>query len=175
MLTDDTRATGRQLMHTARGRTIAVSRFSPQVLPDTGRVILGTACEPHDTRPRPSSARKRRRAARDRGLNPTRTRSALEPRETDMTTNSTTTMRTKRWTLRLDIFEEGDDTKVHAVLDTGDNVLESHTTARRSPHDPPVPEIGDEYAAARALIDLGHRLLRAGLSDSAANAPADED
>ncbi|MFD5465661.1 dsRBD fold-containing protein [Kitasatospora sp. NPDC127059] len=86
-----------------------------------------------------------------------------------MTTHATTPMRTKRWTLRLDLFEEGDTTKVHAVLDTGDTSLESRTTARRNPHDPPVPEIGDEYAAARALIDLGHRLLRAGLSDSAAN------
>ncbi|MGW2248731.1 dsRBD fold-containing protein [Kitasatospora sp. NPDC001660] len=90
-----------------------------------------------------------------------------------MHTHTTTPMRTKRWSLRLDLFEEGDTTKVHAVLDTGDNVLETRTTARRNPHDPPVPEIGDEYAAARALIDLGHQLLRAGLSDSAANAPAD--
>ncbi|MFF3110935.1 dsRBD fold-containing protein [Kitasatospora sp. NPDC057904] len=90
-----------------------------------------------------------------------------------MTTNST--MRTKQWKLRIDLFEEADETKVHAVLDTGDNVLESRTAARRSPHDPPVPEIGDEFAAARALIDLGHQLLRAGLNDSAANAPADAD
>ncbi|MEU1283464.1 dsRBD fold-containing protein [Kitasatospora sp. NPDC005856] len=88
-----------------------------------------------------------------------------------MTTRTPTPMRTKRWTLRLDLFEEGDATKVHAVLDTGDNTLESRTTARRNPHDPPVPEIGDEYAAARALIDLGQQLLRAGRLDSAANEP----
>ncbi|MEV7782449.1 dsRBD fold-containing protein [Kitasatospora sp. NPDC088351] len=79
--------------------------------------------------------------------------------------------RTKRWTLRLDLFEEGDVTKVHAVLDTGDNTLESRTTARRNPHDDPVPEIGDEYAAGRALVDLGHQLLRAGVTDAATNAP----
>lgn len=89
-----------------------------------------------------------------------------------MTTRTPTPMRTKRWTLRLDLFEEGDATKVHAVLDTGDSTLESRTTAHRNPHDPPVPEIGDEYAAARALIDLGQRLLRAGRLDSAANEPA---
>ncbi|MET8629169.1 dsRBD fold-containing protein [Kitasatospora sp. NPDC004669] len=89
-----------------------------------------------------------------------------------MTTHTRTPMRTKRWTLRLDLFEEGDTTKVHAVLDTGDTRLETRTDARRNPHDPPVPEIGDEYAAARALIDLGHQLLRAGRTDSAANEPS---
>ncbi|MER7673996.1 dsRBD fold-containing protein [Kitasatospora sp. NPDC096128] len=87
-----------------------------------------------------------------------------------MTANAPATMRTKQWKLRLDLFEEGDETKVHAVLDTGDNILETRTTAHRNPHDPAVPEIGDEYAAARALIDLGQRLLRAGRSDSVANA-----
>ncbi|MGA5824040.1 dsRBD fold-containing protein [Kitasatospora sp. NPDC094028] len=79
--------------------------------------------------------------------------------------------RTKQWTLRVDLFEEGDVTKVHAVLDTGDNRLESRTVAHRNPHDPPVPEIGDEYAAARALIDVGNQLLRAGRTDAAANEP----
>ncbi|GAA1222089.1 hypothetical protein GCM10009665_10380 [Kitasatospora nipponensis] len=80
------------------------------------------------------------------------------------------TLRTKRWSLRLDLFEEGDVTKVHAVLDTGDNTLESRTTARRNPDDPPVAEIGDEYAAGRALVDLGQQLLRAGRADSQTNA-----
>ncbi|MFJ9843288.1 dsRBD fold-containing protein [Kitasatospora sp. NPDC101155] len=80
-------------------------------------------------------------------------------------------LRTKQWTLRLDLFEEGDVTKVHAVLDTGDNRLESRTDAHRNPHDPPAPEIGDEYAAGRALIDLGNQLLHAGRTDAAANEP----
>ncbi|MEV6211867.1 dsRBD fold-containing protein [Kitasatospora sp. NPDC051914] len=87
----------------------------------------------------------------------------------DRTTN--TPMRTKTWTLRLDLFEEGDLTRVHAVLDTGDNRLESRTDAHRNPHDPPVPEIGDEYAAGRALVDLGNQLLRAGTADADANEP----
>lgn len=78
--------------------------------------------------------------------------------------------RTRTWTLRLDIFEEDEDsTVVHATLDTGDNRLVSETTARRNPHDPPVPEIGDEYAAGRALLDLGRQLLAAGTTDAAAN------
>ena len=79
------------------------------------------------------------------------------------------TVRTKRWSLRLDLFEEGDVTKVHAVLDTGDNTLESRATAQRGRDDDPVPEIGDEFAAGRALVDLGQQLLRAGRADSAAN------
>jgi hypothetical protein len=88
-----------------------------------------------------------------------------------MTQNTTAQpARTKTWTLRLDLFEENEDTTtVHAVLDTGDNALSSRATARRNPHDPPVPEIGDEYAAGRALLDLGKQLLRAGTTDAAAN------
>ncbi|MFD8749863.1 dsRBD fold-containing protein [Kitasatospora sp. NPDC059577] len=78
-----------------------------------------------------------------------------------MTTNTPTPMRTKRWTLRLDLFEEGDTTKVHALLDTGDNTLKTRTTAHRNPHDPPVPEIGP---ARRPRRLGGERPLRRGLS-----------
>ncbi|MFI6445700.1 dsRBD fold-containing protein [Kitasatospora sp. NPDC050543] len=87
------------------------------------------------------------------------------------TTGSTEQHRTKQWTLHLQLFEEGDLTTVHAVLDTGDNTLRSRATARRSPDDPAVPEIGDEFAAGRALVDLGHQLLRAGTTDAAAFDP----
>ncbi|MGW2182278.1 dsRBD fold-containing protein [Streptomyces sp. NPDC001732] len=73
----------------------------------------------------------------------------------------------KQWSVRLDLFEEGDLTKVHAVLNTGDTTLQSRTYARRNPHDTPVPEIGDEFAVGRALVDLGNQLLRAGRTDSA--------
>ncbi|MFJ8441259.1 dsRBD fold-containing protein [Kitasatospora griseola] len=79
---------------------------------------------------------------------------------------------TKQWTLRLDLFEENDTTKVHAVLDTGDNRLESRAVSHRNPHDRQVPEIGDEYAAGRALIELGRRLIGSGRADAAANEPA---
>ncbi|MFD9130126.1 dsRBD fold-containing protein [Kitasatospora sp. NPDC059571] len=78
-------------------------------------------------------------------------------------------LRTRTWVLRLDLFEEDDTTRVHAVLDTGDNRLESRTSSRRNPHDPPLPEIGDEYAAGRALVELGQQLLRAGRTDATAN------
>ncbi|WP_327123634.1 MULTISPECIES: dsRBD fold-containing protein [unclassified Streptomyces] len=80
---------------------------------------------------------------------------------------STEKPRSKHWDVRLDLFEEGDITKVHAVLDTGDTTLRSRTSAQRNPNDTPVPEIGDEFAVGRALIDLGNQLLRAGRADSA--------
>ncbi|MET8629166.1 OsmC family protein [Kitasatospora sp. NPDC004669] len=48
MLTDDSRTTTQQLMHTAAGRTLAVSRYAPEVLPDSGRIVLDTALEPYD-------------------------------------------------------------------------------------------------------------------------------
>lgn len=57
----------------------------------------------------------------------------------------------------MDLFEEGDVTEVHSVLDSGDKRLEGRTEAHRNPHDPPAPEIGDEYAAGHALIDLGQQ------------------
>ncbi|MFH8384662.1 hypothetical protein ACH4E7_27600 [Kitasatospora sp. NPDC018058] len=48
MLTDDSRTTTQQLMPTASGRTLAVSRYAPEVLPDAGRIVLDTALEPYD-------------------------------------------------------------------------------------------------------------------------------
>lgn len=75
----------------------------------------------------------------------------------------------KTWNVRVDIFEEGDVTRVQAVPDAGDNRLRSSSAARRDPVDPPVPEIGDEFAAGRALVNLGHQLLRAGSTDAEGN------
>ena len=65
-------------------------------------------------------------------------------------------MHAKRWTVTISIDEVDDDrTRAHAVLETGGS---SHVTgegfARRNPTDRPVPEIGDELAASRALSDL---------------------
>jgi hypothetical protein len=81
-------------------------------------------------------------------------------------------VRTKEWQLRLELTEDGDATTVHAVLDTGDGVLESRTSARRNPQDPQVAQIGDEFAAGRALVELGHQLLRAGTAEATGNDPA---
>ncbi|MEZ0067984.1 hypothetical protein ABIA32_004008 [Streptacidiphilus sp. MAP12-20] len=88
-----------------------------------------------------------------------------------MTTDTAREVRRKHWTIDLELVEAGDDTKVHAVLHTEDRTLESSTSARRSPRDEPAPEIGDEFAAGRALLDLGHQLVGAG---TVASAAADE-
>ncbi len=66
------------------------------------------------------------------------------------------------WQMKLRLTEAGDITEAHLVLDTGATVLEAEARARRSPHDPPAADIGDELAAGRALLDLGHRLVRTG-------------
>ncbi|MFH8774550.1 dsRBD fold-containing protein [Streptomyces sp. NPDC085866] len=71
----------------------------------------------------------------------------------------------KEWRLNLYLSEHDPDTTARIILDTGDNVLESHAEARRSPYDTAVPEIGDELAAGRALIAMGRLLLRAAAGD----------
>ncbi|MDH6143697.1 MULTISPECIES: dsRBD fold-containing protein [Kitasatospora] len=81
-------------------------------------------------------------------------------------------VRTKEWQLRLELTEDGDLTTVHAVLDTGEGVLETISSARRNPLDARVPQIGDEFAAGRALVELGHQLLRAGTAEATGNDPA---
>lgn len=68
-------------------------------------------------------------------------------------------MQVKQWKVDIYISESGDDTDVRAVLTTKDGAkVEGTGHARRNPRDRMVPEIGDEVAAARALLDLGHRL-----------------
>ena len=67
---------------------------------------------------------------------------------------------TKRWTVDVLIGEAGGRTYVEANLrtDLGDR-LTGRGEAHLHPQDRDVPEIGDELAVARALNDLGHRLL----------------
>ncbi|MDY0811903.1 universal stress protein [Kitasatospora purpeofusca] len=79
---------------------------------------------------------------------------------------------TKNWQLSLHLAEERDITRVHAVLDADGEVLHSDAYARRNPLDDPAPAVGDEFAVGRALIDLGHQLLRAGTRH--ATGPAEE-
>lgn len=68
-------------------------------------------------------------------------------------------MEAKRWTVQIYISEEGDETHARAVLGTQDTAhLTGRGVARRNPIDRPIPEIGDELAASRALEDLAIRL-----------------
>jgi hypothetical protein len=67
---------------------------------------------------------------------------------------------TKQWSITVDIDEQEDSTLAHVSLSTptGHEVT-GIGEAQRNPHDPRVPEIGDELAVARALRNLAERLL----------------
>ncbi len=72
----------------------------------------------------------------------------------------------KRWTVEVFIDEHDDETHAEARLHTGDVThLRGRGKARKNPADRNVPEIGDELAAARALSELAHNLLRAAADD----------
>ncbi|NBM20624.1 DUF1876 domain-containing protein [Streptomyces sp. GC420] len=68
---------------------------------------------------------------------------------------------TVEWKVHLYLFEEAGTTRARVVLDTGPTVLTGRGTARCSPEDKDVPEIGDELAAGRALRDLSEQLIGA--------------
>ncbi len=67
---------------------------------------------------------------------------------------------TKRWRVEIMVGEDEGRTYAEARLHTGvDDHLVGVGRAKLNPNDDDVPEIGDEIAVARALTDLGHRLL----------------
>lgn len=73
---------------------------------------------------------------------------------------------TKTWHVDVYIGEHEGLTRAEARLRPDDNVtLSGVGTARLSPTDRDVPEIGDELATARALSDLAHRLLHVAAED----------
>jgi hypothetical protein len=72
----------------------------------------------------------------------------------------------KRWTVDIYVDEQEGRTYAEARLQTGAGThLVGIGRAKLNPADRDIPEIGDELAAARALTDLGHRLLLAAASD----------
>lgn len=72
---------------------------------------------------------------------------------------------TKVWTLEIAIGENPDETEAQAMLHAGDIELAGSGRARRNPHDPARPRVGEELAVARALSDLAHRLLDAAATE----------
>jgi hypothetical protein len=71
------------------------------------------------------------------------------------------TMASPRWTVEID-FDE-DDTHTHATARAkvrGENALTASGDAYRNPRDQSRPVIGEEIAAARALIALSTELLQ---------------
>ena len=74
----------------------------------------------------------------------------------------------KTWRVEVSLFESGDDTTAHAVLVAEVPGIDATGHAYRHPHDPDVPEVGDEVAVARALRRLSDRLLGVAADDIAA-------
>jgi len=72
----------------------------------------------------------------------------------------------RRWTVEVFVGENDGRTYAEAALhdDIGNHVVGTGR-AKVNPADPDVPEIGDEIAVARALTDLGHRLLNTAAGD----------
>lgn len=72
----------------------------------------------------------------------------------------------KRWTVEIYIDEDEGRTYAEARLHSdADTHLVGVGRARLNPADDDVPEIGDELAVARALSDLGGRLLLTASND----------
>jgi len=59
------------------------------------------------------------------------------------------------------IEENESDTLVHADLTLGGDHFEATGRARRNPHDKPMPVVGEELAAARALSSLALQVMEA--------------
>lgn len=92
-----------------------------------------------------------------------------EPSASDPASAAMTPGHVREWTVRISIYESGDDTHAQAVL-LGDSPQHMVTAgdSHRSPDDPVVPEIGDEVAAGRALRHLSEALLATADDDLAA-------
>ena len=73
---------------------------------------------------------------------------------------------TRHWTVDVFIGEDSGRTFAEARLHTDDDIhLLGIGRARLHPDDEDVPEIGEELAVARALSELGHRLLLTASAD----------
>jgi hypothetical protein len=74
---------------------------------------------------------------------------------------------TKDWAMELVIRENSDETEAQARLRFGDVEMAGSGHARRNPHDPCRPRVGEELAVARALSDLSEQLMGAALREIA--------
>ena len=64
----------------------------------------------------------------------------------------------KAFRVDLDVLEEGNTTGATARLVIDGEEIVASGVARRNPHDPDMPKIGDELAVARALLLLARQL-----------------
>jgi hypothetical protein len=121
------------------------------IYPGVGAMTIHDAAEPAPasaTAPAPSAQHQPERSA------------TVPPSGAQETHPEAVLPRVRDWTVRVSIFEAGDDTDAHVVLLSD---APTHLTAsghsRRGNHDEPVPEIGDQVAVARALRHLADELL----------------
>ncbi len=61
----------------------------------------------------------------------------------------------------LSVEQDEEETTAHARLDLRGDRFESFGKARRNPHDPAMPVIGEELAIARALGSLTAQVMEA--------------
>jgi uncharacterized protein DUF1876 len=74
-------------------------------------------------------------------------------------------LHTRKWHAEVFLFEQDGQTRADAVLDTGENTLHGYGAAHCRQGENDVPEIGDELAVARALTDLGRKLIGTATDD----------
>ncbi len=65
------------------------------------------------------------------------------------------------WTAEVAFSEDEERTRADARMRAAQRDWHGWGRARRNPTDPDVPLVGEELAAARALVDLAHQLLDA--------------
>ena len=69
------------------------------------------------------------------------------------------------WPMEV-VFSENDDaTRADIIIEVAGRRYHGWGRARRNPHDPDVPRIGEEIAAARALTRVSQQLLAAAAED----------
>lgn len=68
-------------------------------------------------------------------------------------------MRVERRHVTVELITEDARTTAKAVLATDERIRQGVGDAWRKPTDFDIPEIGDELALGRALVDLGARLI----------------
>lgn len=77
-----------------------------------------------------------------------------------------TSARAKQWRISMNLIEyENNLTRAQVTAEAGARTLRCYGEAHRNPTDSDVPDIGDEVAAGRALIELGNQLLRNAAQD----------
>ena len=69
------------------------------------------------------------------------------------------------WRIEIKFTEDDRATRADAMLDVGARQLQGWGRATRNPLDADIPIVGEEVAAARALIRLAHQLLGAAESE----------